>query len=209
MKSLIRIGLLLLSIQWLLACSEEKEKEIVPDIDSIPFNDRFIFNKGDSIYYTSSDGSTDTVFIKDFSFWRKQESYSDMFGGMHSYVRDFQNISFECSNDKWRKVIKDYLSSGDSISHCFMIETEETLYFEGNPVCMIVNGCGHTSGHPYIAGSGVKFYEIVLNNKSYYKVYYYLSNEPNSYKIYWNLKYGIIRFEGIYNGNNVVWDLVY
>jgi hypothetical protein len=206
MKSLYSISSVMLSFMLFISCGGKNNNPP----EEIPVEDRFIYNLGDTLIYKCSDGSADTVNVKDYRLWTTTGSTTDMYGNEHIFERQLQRIIIESSSDNWNRILRIVLSGDDFIYHCYIIETIETVYdTDGNPFCWIINGCNYGGGLPIFAESNVKYPEISFNNNSYKKVYFDSRNlENNSYKIYWNLKYGIIRFESFTDGTLVTWDLV-
>lgn len=95
-------------------------------------------------------------------------------------------------------------------SRCFRINTipkYDDLNIDNFPWCDLLNGCEY-AGSRVIAENLVAYYEIILSDKSYKKVYYQSSGDmQNGFELYWNLKYGIIRFVGKSNGTELIWQL--
>ena len=62
MRGLINIYITLFSFILILACAKEEKLEEV--VYEIPVEDRFVFAEGDTLLYSCSNGSTDTVFVR-------------------------------------------------------------------------------------------------------------------------------------------------
>lgn len=178
------------------------------DIDEIPIKDRFVYSIGDKLTYKGIDGITNTFLVKDYLFWTESGIVTDMFGGSHPWKRDQQRIIFESSSESWQKALSIIYASDSFASSCFIIYSINTIYdTTGSPYCWLLNGCNFVSS-PIFAESGVKSSAISFNNNSYQKVYFSSRNSGNnSFTVYWNLKYGIIRFESVIEGKQEIWDL--
>lgn len=202
MKSLIRISTWLLPFLLIIACEKENGYDYILEI---PVEDRCTFKKGDTILYICSDGSTDTACIKNVVFRTITRSYTDdWFGGTHTIKEDKQKIVIEVLFNDWNLLLKNLLTSSGIDTCCYTIENGNDFYLD-NPRTEIVIGC-EPPGGSIIAYGLVEYNEITFSNKEYRKVYYY-SGEGWGYDIYWNLKYGIIRFEFYLGSESIVWDL--
>jgi len=206
MNTFFNTSLVLFSLIIIISC---QEKDNPVEIHEIPIEDRFLYDKGDTLFYKCSDGSVDTSAIKDYRFWTIAGTSRNMFGNEIRYETDLQRIMIESPSNQWNDILKVVLSSDDVNHPCFIIETVETIYDANeNPYCWIINGCNYEGGLPIVAEGDVKYTEISFNNNSYKKVHFdSRENGENSFKVYWNLKYGIIRFESVYNGALLTWDL--
>jgi hypothetical protein len=200
MRVLISIYIILLSIILIAACSKEKKLEEV--VYEIPVEDRFVFTEGDTLLYTCSNGSTDSVFVKIVDFKIEKGTYTLWGEDMHNYITETQSILIETFHDKWEYDVID--------SRCFRINTlpkYDDLNVELFPWCDLLNGCEY-AGSRVLAENLADYDEIMLSGVSYKKVYYISRGDMNNgCEIYWNLKYGIIRFVGISNGIYLTWHL--
>ena len=186
------------------------------EVYKIPKEDQCIYHNGDIIYYRSNKGSTDTARIKDVAFWTETGTTPD-FMGDHTYSAMQERIVMETYNDNWKNFIVNVISD-TSVNRCYIITT--TTYINkstpGSDVNNAVTRCslGGAFVLGYTTAGATNFNDhMTLNNNSYSNVvsfqrYQGGNNAINYYKIYWNLKYGIIRFEGVKNGQMTVWDLV-
>jgi hypothetical protein len=200
MRTLIHIYILLFSFILIIACSkEEKLGEVVYEI---PIEDRCVFTEGDTLLYSCSNGSTDTVFVKNVDFITETGTYTVSGTDMHNYITETQSMFIETSHDNWKYENID--------SRCFRINTlpkYDDLNVENFPWCDILNGCEYT-GSRVIAEKLAEYDEKIFNDKSYKNVYYQSRGDMNNgFEIYWNLKYGIISFVGISNGTKLIWQL--
>lgn len=200
MRPSINIFILLFSFILTIACT--KEKKLEEFVYEIPIDDRFIFTEGDTLLYSCSNGSTDTVFVKDVDFTTETGTYTISGTAMHNYTTETQNFFIETSHDKWK--------NGYIDSRCFRIYTlpkYDDLNVENFPWCNLLNGCEY-AGSRILAEKLADYDDIMLNNKSYKKVYYESRGDMNNgFEIYWNIKYGIISYAGISDGTKVVWQL--
>lgn len=190
----------------LISCGENNGPNVKTTYNEIPDKDRFIYELGDALIYQCSDGSSISFSVIDYKFWTETSS-SSLLGTQYQSETQLQRVIIESSSDNWNSIFKKVFSSEDFIFPCYSIETIYTVFdSNGNPACWIVNGCNGEG--TVFAESGVMYAEISINNNSYQKVYFDSRDAENiSYKIYWNLKYGIIRFECIDDGNELIWDL--
>lgn len=200
MRTLIHIYILLFSFILIIACNKEKKLEEV--VYEIPVEDRCVFTEGDTLLYSCSNGSTDTVFVKNVDFITETGTYTISGTAMHSYITETQSIFIETSHENWKYE--------DIDSRCFRIITlpkYDDLNVENFPWCDVLNGCEYT-GSRVIAEKLAEYDEKIFNDKSYKNVYYQSRGDMNNgFEIYWNLKYGIISFVGISNGTKLIWQL--
>jgi hypothetical protein len=199
MRALINIYILLFSFILLIACAKEKPEEVLYEI---PVEDRCVFTEGDVLLYTCSNGSTDTVWVRNVDFTTETGTYTVWGTDMHNYITETQSIFIETSHDNWKYEVID--------SRCFRINSlpkYDDINVEKFPWCNLLNGCEY-AGSRLIAENLAVYDEKIFNEKSYKKVYYRLRGDLNNgFEIYWNLKYGIIRFVGISNGTKLIWQL--
>lgn len=190
---------MLLSFMLITACAKEKLEEVVYEI---PAEDRCVFTEGDVLLYSCSNGSTDTVVVRNVDFITESGTYTVWGADMHNYITETQNMLIETTHDNWKYEKID--------SRCFSMNSlpkYDDINTEKFPWCLLLNGCEYT-GSKVIAQNLAVYDEIPLNDKSYKKVYYQSSGDMNNgYEIYWNLKYGIIRFVGMSSGTNLIWQL--
>lgn len=206
MKSLIKISLLLLSIIILIACEKKNEFKAIFEI---PVEERCIFKKGDTLLYMCNDGSTDTACIIYVDFWTHIQPHTSSWSIITPYKMDNQKIVIEALFNDWNLNLNNFWtkipSQGNRFnSPCYGIQTIGSPT-DNFPTTSVVNGC-EWSGWG-IASGRVNIIEITLNGKKYKKVYGYPKGNSSGWKIYWNLKYGIIRFEFISDGSTIIWDL--
>lgn len=207
MKGLCHICLILF------VCIQTSCKEKVQAvIDEIPVEDRFVYSKGDTLTYKCSDGTTNAVLVKDYQFWTQTPiGIETWYGGSGPWIRDRQRITIESLSDRWQKVLSVIWGNSLEISSCFIIDTSLRPYDEnGNPFCSLINRCDYADWFSAMDGSQCCA-EQSFNGHLYKKLYYFnsfLGVESNSYTVYFNLKYGIIRFESVIDGKQEIWDLV-
>ncbi len=199
MKSIATFFLLLFSVFLTISCGKEKLKEVR---FTIPVEDRCVFAEGDVLHYRCSDGSTDTVFVNKVEFKTETGTYSVWGADMHNFSTQIQEIRIEASNDNW--------IYGDIESSCFIIQSlpkYDDLNTENFPRCALLNGCEH-EGSLILADKLAETYGIEMDGKIFEKVYYFYQGGANDgFEVYWNLKYGIIRFVGKSNGTKLTWQL--
>lgn len=192
--------LLLSFLILVVACSKEKNLEEV--LYEIPEEDRFVFSVDDTLLYPCSNGSIDTVFVKDIDFKTETGTYTIWGSAMHNYITETQSLFLETAHDNWKYE--------DLDSRCFRINTlpkYDNINVAKFPWCDLLNGCEYT-GSRVIAENLADYDEKIFNDISYKKVYYIFKGDVNNgFEIYWNLKYGIIRFVGNSNGNRLIWQL--
>ena len=121
---------------------------------------------------------------------------------MHNYITETQSMFIEAYHDNW--------NYEDIDSRCFRINTlpkYDDINIENFPWCDLLNGCEY-AGSRVLAENLIHYDEKIFDDKSYKKVYYQSRGDMNNgFEIYWNLKYGIIRFVGISNGTKLIWQL--
>jgi hypothetical protein len=200
MRAISHIYILLFSFVLLTACTKENELDEV--VYEIPVEDRFAFAEGDTLLYTCSNQSTDTVFVRGIDFIVETGTYTYLGVDAHKYVTETQSIFIETAIDIW--------NYEDIDSRCFRMNTlpkYDDINIENFPWCDLLNGCEY-AGSRVLAEQLASYEEIAFEGKNYKKVYYQSGgNINNGFEIYWNLKYGIIRFEGVSNGTKLVWQL--
>jgi len=200
MKTPISIYILLFLFILITACTKEnKLDEVVYDI---PIEDRCVFTEGDTLLYSCSNGSTDSVLVKEVDFITETGTYTPWGSDIHNYTTETQSIFIESFSDNWQYE--------DIDSRCFRMNSlpkYDDLNVEKFPWCDLLNGCEY-AGSRVIATNLAQYEEKTFDDISYKKVYFQSEGDMNNgYEIYWNLKYGIIRFVGISNGTELVWQL--
>jgi hypothetical protein len=200
MRALINIYILLFSFVLIIACTKEKKLEEV--VYRIPVEDRFVFAEGDTLLYSCSNGSTDTVIVREVDLKTETGTYTSWGVAIHNYITETQSLFIETSHDNWKY--------DDIDSRCFRINTlpkYDDINVENFPWCDLLNGCEY-AGSRVIAENLADYDEKIFNDISYKKVYYKSRGDMNNgFEIYWNLKYGIISFVGISNGTKLIWQL--
>jgi len=184
-------------------------------IYEIPDEEKFIFVEGDQLAYRCSDGSIDTFLVSDVRYFPVTgEDYTGgFFGSGESYTYSIENciINIEALNDNWSV----YLDLYRDYSPCYEISLVPDHNSHTSEIySFIENGCngdqrGDVAGGHEADNDG----SITFNDRVYHNVYFYESwgifpdeRKGMRYKIYWNIKYGIIRFEGINEVPELYWD---
>lgn len=200
MRILINIFILLFSFVLIITCINEERLEEIVYI--IPVEDRCVFTPGDTLLYNCSNGSIDTVLVKEVDFQTERGTYTFLGTAMHNYITETQSMVVETFNDNWN-----YEKIN---SRCFRINTSpkyDDYNVKNFPYCKLFIGCEY-QGSKFIVGSLTDYDEKIFSDKSYKKVYYESRGDMNNgFEIYWNLKYGIIRFVGVSNGTKLIWQL--
>lgn len=200
MKALIKSCILLFSIFLSIACSKEKTLDEV--VYAIPMEDRCAYEIGDTLFYSCSDGTMDTAFVKELDFNTETGTYSYWGVDVHTYVTETQTLVIELSNDNWNFGVID--------SRCFRINSKpkyDDINVDNFPWCEILNGCEY-AGARVLAENLASIDEKTINTKTYKKLYYHsVGDGTNGFEFYWNLKYGIVSFKGISDGTELTWEL--
>ena len=195
MKSEVRLFIFLITLCFLNECKYSY-------VNEIPEEDRYVYEEGDILIYKCSDGQNNTFFVKEASL---------LFRPIGSYAQEYQTILIESINDRWYKYLN--LSSWITPTPCYKTYVDSWTGYEGaRPNVNVSYGCGDFYESIRVGyGWEVDFEETTFNNKQYYKVYFDTKeNSPNKdsvFDIYWNLKYGIIRFVGYSEFDTLYWDL--
>jgi hypothetical protein len=81
------------------------------------------------------------------------------------------------------------------------------IYQDDKPNTVLYFGCGPSGG--IIFAESPAEAEMNLNDRNFTNVYSYVHgmNETEGFRMYWSLKYGIIRFEGEIGETTYNWDL--
>lgn len=200
MKIFRKFYLLSLTLILLIACSKEEK---LPEVEyRIPINERFLFLEGDTLLYNSSNGAADTVVVKDYLFETETGTYSSWGVDVHDFTTETQTIIIEALHDKWKYERIE--------SQCLIIQSQpkySDIYPLNFPFCQVNDGC-EIGGSRGLADKLSDYEEIVLNNKTYMKVYHQFRGDySNGFEIYWNLKYGLIKLTGFSDGIELTWDL--
>jgi len=191
---------MLFSFILIMACTKEKKLEEV--VYTIPIEDRCVFTEGDTLLYSCTNGSTDTVIVREVDFKTETGTYNSWGVDVHNYTTEIQRLIIEVLNDNWNYENID--------SRCFIINTVpkyDDINVENFPFCDLLNGCEY-GGARILAEKLADYDEKIFDEKSYKKVYYISRGDMNNgFEIYWNLKYGIINFVGTSNGTKLIWQL--
>jgi hypothetical protein len=205
-NKIIGEGLIMISILWNISC-EEYEPDVV--VKSIPEQDRFIFDAGNHLFYSCSDGSTDTVRVSDVNFYTHSFSEEDWFGILRKYRIDHGKITREIADTSWLKILHYACYNPGDCNTCVNIETDA---FENEwPTTHVYFGCEEFGGLVFATGVASEN-EIYLSNRRFTNVYSWSQIKSNSdfegFRMHWSLKYGIIRFEGEIGETLYSWDLI-
>ena len=198
MKSTVRLFIFLITLCFLNECNS------YDFVNAIPKEDRYVYEEGDSLIYKCSDGQNSTFFVK---------VVSRVFLPIFSYTQEYQTIVIESINDRWYKYLN--WPSWLTPTPCYKTYVDSWTgggHEDARPKVNVSSGCGGFYESSRIGyGWEVDFEDTTFNNKQYYKVYFDTKeNSPNKdsvYDIYWNLKYGIIRFVGYSEFDTLYWDL--
>lgn len=200
MKILNRICLLILAMVSLGSCEPEVE------VRRIPEEDRLIFKVGEPLFYHCSDGSVDAVWVRFSDFHTETLTYSSDFSGAEwTVMEDRAKITLEITDTTWLWIIHHACSLPKDCNSCVNIQTG--VYQEGKPTTDVYFGCGPYGGNIFAQSSAET--EMNLNGHKFTNVYSYNheASETEGFRMYWSLKYGIIRFEGEIGETTYNWDL--
>ena len=202
MKTFNKIYVLILAMLTLGSC-EKREPEVV--VKHIPEEDRLIFEEGEPLIYHCSDESADTVWVILSNFHTETRTETGFLGGAWTIKEDRAKITLEITDTTWLWIIHYACPSPEDCNACVNIQTGP--YQDDKPTTDIYFGCGPSGGIIFAQGSAKA--EMNLNGRSYTNVYSYIHglNETEGFRMYWSLKYGIIRFEGEIGETTYTWDL--
>ena len=201
---LLSLVLVMISVLCFISC-KEYEPEVV--IKRIPEEDRFIYETGDQIIYSCSDGSVDTLWVKGVDFYTNSFSQEDFFGILRHYKIDYGKITLEFSDSTWLRILHHACVDSSDCGACVNIETDG--FVEDVTSTRVFFGCGEYGGLVIAGGLPLEI-DIMLNGHSYSNVYAWSSvfyQEMEEFNMHWSLKYGIIRFEGEIGDTTYCWDL--
>ena len=218
MKALFKVLFFSIALPALPLIFTQCEKEGYDVIYEISDEEKFIFDIGDQLKYSCSDGSIDTFFISNVSSYTKTWITSTggdlcmINCGDISYLLECNEIIIKTDNDRWNL----YLNIDSIYTPCYKIEFIPTaLAFTGIKLrSHIKKGCNEDSMYyvtepiPQVMGHSTTriISDTIFNNIGYYNIYSFKGGK--NYRIFWNLKYGIIRFEGKNESSELYWDLV-
>lgn len=202
MKTLYKIYLLILAMLPLGSC-EQREPEV--EVRRIPEEDRLVFEKGEPIIYHCSDESADTVWVRLPDFYTETITHTGFLGGKSTVKEDRARITLEITDTTWLRIIQYACPLPEDCNACVNFQTG--VYQDDKPTTMVYFGCSPSGG--IIFAESPAETEMNLNGRSYHNVYSYIHgiNETEGFRLYWSLKYGIIRFEGVIGETNYTWDL--
>lgn len=184
----------------------------------IPESDKFIFGEGDSLKYNCNDGTYETIYVLSATYDFESLTFNSAnidfgFGGEEEKITTFSYETFEIilesPDDRWKR----YLEVEAAYGPCYRI------FFKASPVdtlnSHIFKDCHERASSRSIAsgkedqsGSNSRDYiqDTIFNETVFSNLHSY--NLSNGCKIFWNLKYGIIRFESKYETSELSWDLL-
>jgi hypothetical protein len=194
---------ILFGASLLLGSCKKTEPEVI--VLSIPEENRFIFESGDTVTYISSDASSDTIWVRGSDFYTEALTEKDFFGIERSYRVDHLKINLEVTDTTWLDILHYACYNPEDCNTCVNIET--SVFLEEDPTTMVYFGCEPVGGLVIAESSVVS--SMYLNDRIYYNVYFcnYNRSSTEGFRMYWSLKYGIIRFEGESGETLYAWDL--
>jgi len=195
----------LLIVTGLFSSCKEQEPELVAKV--IPETDRFIFDIGDQILYRSNHGSFDTVLVRDVEFYTHSYSEEDFIGRTWNFRVDHGRICLEIADTSWLRILHYACYFPEDCNQCVNMETDSFL--EDIPTTHAYFGCEPFGGLVFATGISAMD-ELTLNNQVFRKVYAtnHYHSDTEGFRMYWSLKFGIIRFEGEIGETFYSWDLV-
>jgi len=191
-------------------------------IYEIPDDEKFTFVEGDRLTYSCSDGSIDTFYVTAVSYYTETGVVTEggsWFGGKtdsYDYSSETLKIDIQALNHAWNP----FVEVSDDYSPCYVLFFWAELSPYGTDLFSSIDiECSGGQGNSFInAGSWEKYPTRTFNGKLYHDVYHYESLWTNPeeesgmrFNIYWNMKQGIIRFEGISETpelSEIYWDLM-
>jgi len=102
MNSIYRIFLFLFTLLLIIKC---EDSAVLKKHFKIPEEGRCIFIPGDTLMYRCSDGSFDTVLVKEVKFWTEDGLSDDWLGIKTNYSMDKCQITVEHFNDNWNNFL--------------------------------------------------------------------------------------------------------
>jgi hypothetical protein len=202
----VRLYMTCLAVITVLGCVTCKEYEPDVVVRNIPDEDRFVFNTGDHLTYSCSDGSSDTLRVQDVNFYTHSFSEEDWLGIMRNYRIDHARIALEITDTTWLRILHRACYRPGDCSSCVSIET--VAFEDEKPSTTVYFGCEEYGG--LVIASGVPAVsEMELNGSIYTNVYSWsrINASSEGFSIYWSLRYGILRFEGEIGETLYFWDL--
>lgn len=182
-------------------------------IYEIPKADHYAFEEGDILLYRSSRGVTDSVRVKEVSFYSEPGAGINGFGVTYTYMMDHYRVTLETMHDQWDSILQNVLGGTGVDARCLNIETYFSLqtYYdpEEQPGTTFSLGCGENGGL-VVAEGDPQITELTFQGAIYRNIYFHSLQKGDSagLDVYWNLKYGIIHFGGILDRYYISWDLV-
>ena len=198
MKTIFRIICLILTMTLLFTQCDKYDI-----LYEIPDAEKFIYKEGDTLRYIGSNESVDTFYVFSYIFEsviRGPGVHETWFGT----VKDNSTSKIDHCNIKIARV-NDNLHLDSACYYAPYYYMKFVADESGTIPTSITRWCEEVSyndGLDPILNIG----HITFNQKEYSNVF---SAEVPGHNLvlYWNLKYGIIRFEGINEDANLYWDL--
>jgi len=199
MKIFNKTYLLIPAMLFLGSCEPEVE------VRRIPEEARFIFKEGEPLIYHCSDESVDTVWVRFYDFYTETITYTGFLGGEWAANEDRAKITLEICDTSWLWIIHYACLLPEYCNSCVNIQTG--VYKEEEPSTDVSFGCIPSEEIIFAQSSAET--EMNLNGHMFTKVYSYNHevSETEGLRMYWSLKYGIIRFEGEIGETSYTWDL--
>lgn len=217
MKSFVKVFLFLLALVLLIECEKEENYHWIYEIAD---DDKFVFEEGDTLNYICSDGSADKFYVRRILLYNKT-GHTDEGPGWcilcelgDTYSAECFEVSIESISDRWDK----HLRLDSIYTPCYIIDFQASVTSNGmvRVESRIKKGCDkelNSGSQAFVAldfCSDMPDYlyleDRVFNNTEYYGVFVY-NPDYEDYEIYWNMKYGIIRFVGYSESDTLYWDL--
>jgi hypothetical protein len=212
-------GTLVLLLFLLVRCGDGEGEEYVY---SFPAEDRFKYKEGNMLLYACSDGRTDTFLVESAWYDTLVEDYPC--GGLYGPSKTCTYRSSECYillrqlNNFWLTVLEGGMGIPDKADST----SSYGLRFHGSfdsdneaSDCSSLASQDSIFHYGYIAGYCKEGYEEYDFNghtfsKAFMKegIYGEYPEEPEvHFRIYWNLRYGIFRYEDLRSDPPLTWDL--
>lgn len=184
-------------------------------------DDRYVYEEGDRLLYKSSEGSIDTFLLEGVRYSRTVESYPiGLFSDrMCTYEMQECNINLRNLNGIWETIVSfGIIGSRPDSTRCFRIRVygDFDSEDEARTCSWIESGCNdNVNGEvASVCLEGELGPSLSTDDRVYYKVFSEdrrMQNEDSGqvihYRIYWNSKHGIIRFEDLSVNPTLYWDL--
>jgi len=204
----------LISSGLLLAVQCQKDCDVMYTLQ-----DRNIYEVGDSLIYTCSDGTSDTFRVEKLWYSTTVEEYPEGIFSDKMCEYRFQecNLYLQNLNNYWETLVDfPFITRRDSTSG-FMIRYYGEEQDDQNRSCSNIGSGNEEAFKGYIASNcfaGLTGSSSFFKGKEYHNVFNheaFVEAEQGfdaiHYRIYWNLAHGIIRFENLAKNPVISWDL--